>query len=68
MTFRYLLVDTSGDVTGTNDAVDLPAVDDSDDIVCIIDTADGTFCNDDEADATIPQFESEDDDSDDSDE
>ncbi len=53
MSFRFLIVDTSGDVTGTND--NCPDVSESDTIVCIIDTADGSYCNDDEDDAVIEQ-------------
>jgi hypothetical protein len=60
MSVRYLLVDTSGDVTGTNDRSELPDISDSDAICCIIDTADGSYSNDDEDDAIIGQFESED--------
>lgn len=57
MAFRFLIVDTSGDVTGTNDNV--PDISDSDTIVCIIDTEQGSYCNDDEDDAAIEQYEAD---------
>lgn len=60
MSFRYFLIDTSGDVTGTNDADALPSPGSSDDIVAVIDTQSGTYTNDDLDDEVIPEYEPDD--------
>jgi len=66
MAFRFLIVDTSGDVTGTDD--NPPDISDSDSIVCIIDTEQGQYNNDDLDDEPIMQYEGADDSDNDSDE
>lgn len=58
---RYLIVDTSGDVHGTNDRDALPDVD-TDECLTIIDTLQNTYSNEDVDDADVSDFEPETDD------
>jgi len=64
--YRYLLVDVSGDVTGTNDESELPDVDEDDTVCTIIDTFNGSYTNENIDDCMIqPVDTDEDDDADD---
>lgn len=58
MSFRFLLVDTSGDVTGLNDNV--PDISDCSNIICIIDTQEAAYCNDDLDDEPIGEHDADD--------
>lgn len=54
---RYLIVDTSGDVHGTNDRDALPDIETSEDVSVIIDTLENTYSNEDQLEVDVADFD-----------
>jgi len=57
MSFRFLFVTVSGEVSGTNDPSQVVTVSDSDTVIAMIDTQAGEYSNDDDSGVPIEQHE-----------